>query len=510
MSDFTAYDRVHETCSAPGTGTVTLLGAVAGRRSFAAVGNATKCYYIIEDQSGSNWEVGRGTYTVSGTTLTHDAVFSNSLGTTAKINFSSGTQNVFLDIPATIINQALLSSTTARIYGRKTAAGGPWEECTLSNILDFIGTSKGDILFRDTSTWAKLSLTEADLVLRSDYLDTGLPVWAFSGAIRVKNTSGATANRYSVGYIDNAGEFKTTTTTNLNGVAWCVVDKAGANNVDITVVTRGRVPVLLNANCSAGNYLSLSSTAGQASVGTVMRPDVFAIALSGNASGAGGVCEALLITQTTFVAASNPEYAFFIQSHDNTAFVATINGAPSTTSVVYNTPSAGNENVLPTTTTDNWGKIRLRNTTRGNFRLLSSCNPATNTITTVASTDNWTSGDTISVESPTVASGATAKYIEIDTLNTGFIPPLTRLAVFELYGRDSNTAGKLVSLHPLETFGFPKSKSQFNQLASLTIPNLGHVAIELVGGVFTVQSTAGASTSKTTALSLQGYYLATP
>lgn len=93
-------DRVRETCSAPGTGTVTLLGAVTGYVTFSIIGNGNTTYYCIADQSGNNWEVGIGTYTASGTTLSRDTVLSNSLGTTALINFSSGTQDVFVTYPA--------------------------------------------------------------------------------------------------------------------------------------------------------------------------------------------------------------------------------------------------------------------------------------------------------------------------------------------------------------------------------------------------------------------------
>ena len=55
----TLKDRVLETASAPGTGSVSLLGAVTGYQSFSsAIGNANTCYYTIADQSGANWEVG--------------------------------------------------------------------------------------------------------------------------------------------------------------------------------------------------------------------------------------------------------------------------------------------------------------------------------------------------------------------------------------------------------------------------------------------------------------------
>lgn len=97
---FVVKDRVKETCSAPGAGTVTLLGTTTGYVSFSVIGDGNSTYYCIADQGGNNWEVGIGTYTASGTTLTRDTVLSNSAGTTAKINFSTGTQDVFVTYPS--------------------------------------------------------------------------------------------------------------------------------------------------------------------------------------------------------------------------------------------------------------------------------------------------------------------------------------------------------------------------------------------------------------------------
>ena len=94
-------DRVKETAAAPGTGTVTLLGAATGFQSFSTIGNANTTYYTIADQSGGNWEVGIGTYTASGSTLTRDTVLSSS-NAGALVNFSSGVQDVFVTYPAEV------------------------------------------------------------------------------------------------------------------------------------------------------------------------------------------------------------------------------------------------------------------------------------------------------------------------------------------------------------------------------------------------------------------------
>jgi hypothetical protein len=91
-------ERVRETCSSPGTGTVTLLGAPAGYQRFSAVGNGNTTYYTIADQSGSNWEVGIGTWS-TGNTLARTTVLSSS-NAGSLVNFNTGIQDVFLTYPA--------------------------------------------------------------------------------------------------------------------------------------------------------------------------------------------------------------------------------------------------------------------------------------------------------------------------------------------------------------------------------------------------------------------------
>ena len=89
-------DRVQETSTTTGTGTITLAGAVSGFQSFSAIGNGNTTYYAIV--GGTEWEVGLGTYTSSGTTLSRDTVLSSSTG--SKVSFSAGTKNVFVTYPA--------------------------------------------------------------------------------------------------------------------------------------------------------------------------------------------------------------------------------------------------------------------------------------------------------------------------------------------------------------------------------------------------------------------------
>ena len=67
---FVIADRVRETTTTTGTGTITLGGAVTNFETFAAnLSNADTTYYAIVDNTNSDFEVGVGTFTASGTTI---------------------------------------------------------------------------------------------------------------------------------------------------------------------------------------------------------------------------------------------------------------------------------------------------------------------------------------------------------------------------------------------------------------------------------------------------------
>ena len=103
---FVLADRVKETTTTTGTGTVTLDGASTGYQSFSAIGNANTTYYTIAGQTGSEWEVGIGTYTASGTTLARNTVISSS-NAGSLVNFSAGTKDVFVTYPAEFTANAI-------------------------------------------------------------------------------------------------------------------------------------------------------------------------------------------------------------------------------------------------------------------------------------------------------------------------------------------------------------------------------------------------------------------
>lgn len=130
---FVLADRVKETTAVTGTGTATLLGASTGFQSFAAIGNSNTTYYTIAGQTGNEWEVGIGTYTSSGTSLSRDTVLASS-NSGSLVNFSAGTKDVFCDYPAKravqggegyMENAATVNTSSTVNTGNNAISGGP-------------------------------------------------------------------------------------------------------------------------------------------------------------------------------------------------------------------------------------------------------------------------------------------------------------------------------------------------------------------------------------------------
>jgi hypothetical protein len=96
---FVIADRVQETTTTTGTGTVVLSGAVTGYQTFAVIGNTNQTYYTIADQSGTNWEVGVGTYYSGNLSLARTTVLASS-NSNAAVTFGVGTKAVFVTYPA--------------------------------------------------------------------------------------------------------------------------------------------------------------------------------------------------------------------------------------------------------------------------------------------------------------------------------------------------------------------------------------------------------------------------
>jgi len=115
---FAIADRVQQTGTANTTVSFTLSGSVTGYQSFAAVGNGNTTYYTGTDTSG-NWEVGLGTYSTTGPTLTRTTIISSSNSGSA-VTFS-GTVTVFVTYPS---EQAVLATNNPGTSGYILTSNG--------------------------------------------------------------------------------------------------------------------------------------------------------------------------------------------------------------------------------------------------------------------------------------------------------------------------------------------------------------------------------------------------
>jgi microcystin-dependent protein len=155
-------DRVKETTTTTGTGAVTLLGAVTGFQSFTVIGDGNTTYYCIAGQGTSEWEVGIGTYTASGTTLSRDTVLASSAGAPTKTNFSSGTKDVF--VTYTAARSVSVDGSTIDTFG--------------------LGASTGQLLYASgTNVFSLLAAGTSGQILTSG--GAGAPIWANSANFSV-------------------------------------------------------------------------------------------------------------------------------------------------------------------------------------------------------------------------------------------------------------------------------------------------------------------------------------
>ena len=170
-------DRVKESTTTAGTGTVTLLGASAGFQSFAVIGDANTTYYTIAGQSTSEWEVGIGTYTLSGTTLARTTVLSNSAGTQpTALTFSAGAKDVFVTYPSS-------KSVNLDASGNASALGTP-ASFVGTNIT---GTAAGLSIGGNAATASTATATTVGNSFQMGSLGVGTAASGTAGEIRATN-----------------------------------------------------------------------------------------------------------------------------------------------------------------------------------------------------------------------------------------------------------------------------------------------------------------------------------
>jgi len=156
-------DRVKETTTTTGTGTINLAGAVEGFQTFVAgVGNGNTTFYAIQDSGGTAWEVGIGTITdASPDTLARTTVISSTNSDNA-ISLSSGTHTVFGTYPA---GKAVYLDSSGNLSHRTipyvTITGDT--TVTTSNEVVFVNASSGEV---DVTLYAASSNGGRKLIIK--------------------------------------------------------------------------------------------------------------------------------------------------------------------------------------------------------------------------------------------------------------------------------------------------------------------------------------------------------
>ena len=139
--------RVKETTSVLGTGSVTLLGAANQSIDFlTGVGDGNNTFYSIEDQNGTNWEIGFGTYTASGNTLSRDTVLLSS-NSNALVNFTAGVKNVYVTLPG---ERAVFADNSGNVNATSFSGSGAGLTGTASGLTVGLATLAAEATVADS------------------------------------------------------------------------------------------------------------------------------------------------------------------------------------------------------------------------------------------------------------------------------------------------------------------------------------------------------------------------
>jgi hypothetical protein len=163
---FVIADRVRESTTTTGTGTITLAGAVSGFQSFSAgIGNGNSTYYTISNNVTNQWEVGIGTYTSAGSTLSRDTVLASS-NAGSLVNFSTGAADVFVTYPserAVYVNSSNTSVTVPALTASTSITNsGLTSGRVVYSTTGGLETDSANLLFNGTTLTANtLNLTNA-------------------------------------------------------------------------------------------------------------------------------------------------------------------------------------------------------------------------------------------------------------------------------------------------------------------------------------------------------------
>jgi hypothetical protein len=333
-------DRVWETTSTSGTGTLTLSGAVSGYQTFAVIGNGNTTYYTITN--GTNWEVGIGTYTSSGTTLSRDTVLSSSLGGTTKITVTPGSF-VFVDYPA---SRAVYEDESGIVTGYPISGG------TINSTP--IGATTPSTVNATTLSGqtARLNGTGQNLQLQSQTF-TNATVWQpQNGTTPTGNTTTApdgtsTGSTFAESLTTANQAVLETSSPIVSGITYTYTIYAKANTATVLQLLGRTTPfganIFANFNLSNGTVGTTGASNISATI-TSAGSGWYRCSLTGTAVAAGTGSFAFCLTNNNASATRFPSYlgtgqSVFLWGAQLEFGSVTNTYIPTTTTAVYGTPT---------------------------------------------------------------------------------------------------------------------------------------------------------------------------
>ena len=277
-------DRVRETTTTEGTGTISLGGAVGNFETFSAnLSNADTTYYAIVDSTNNTFEVGLGTYASSGNTLARTTVIASSNSNSA-VNFGTATKDVFITTPAS--KMAFLNASGSLISSGGTSLMEVSSDTTpqLGGNLDLNGndivtTSNADLELAPDGTGhvtVKGNTNQGAIQFNCENNSHGQILKAAPHSEAASNTLTLPSTGGDVNLVSTASTATLTNKTfgdnvsfgdnNITNVGDIAVDSISPDATDINIAVSDNSATAFTIKQSTNNYLVIDTGDGGESV----------------------------------------------------------------------------------------------------------------------------------------------------------------------------------------------------------------------------------------------------